>query len=87
MSCAHAGRASYSVLSVPLPPPPPPTHTHTLLEIRRLAVDNAGWELVPLAPGGDSGVPEELVIRGYTLVKHAQRVIKFTEPGTYVIDE
>ena len=53
--------------------------------IKRLRVENAGWEFVPLAPGGDA--PLAVQIRGFKLVKHAQRELTFDVPGDYVIDE
>ena len=70
----------------------PPT-VHTLArhvstraaDVRRIKVRNAGWELVPLAPG--EAVADALKIRGFKLVKHDARVLEFSKPGTYVVDE
>ena len=53
--------------------------------VRRLRVVNAGWELVPLAPG--AAVPDSLKIRGFALAKHEQRALEFAAPGEYVVDE
>lgn len=53
--------------------------------IKRLRVENAGWEFVPLAPGEDA--PLAVQIRGFKLIKHAQRELTFDAPGDYVVDE
>ena len=55
------------------------------VDIKKLRVDNAGWELVPLAVGEDA--PLAVQIRGFKLVKHAQRELIFDTPGDYVVDE
>jgi len=53
--------------------------------VRRLRVANAGWAFEELAEG--EAAPEQLAIRGYKLVKHAQRELVFDAPGEYVVDE
>ncbi len=63
----------------------PPILRHTV--IKHLTVDNKGWELVPLASRPGVVVSEQLQIRGYDLEKHEQKVLRFTEPGSYVVDE
>ena len=45
---------------------------------------NAGWAFKDLAEGEE--VPEPLAIRGYTLVKQAQRELAFAK-GTHVVDD
>ena len=55
------------------------------VQIRGLAVTNAGWEYVPLAEGEE--VPEHLTIRGFKLLKNEERLLEFTEPGTYEVTE
>ena len=55
--------------------------------IKHLAVDNRGWEFLPLTAKPDVAWSEQLQIRGYELEKHEQKVFKFTEPGSYVINE
>ena len=61
------------------------TSSFALAEIRHLTVDNAGWELVPLA--ADETTSEEIQIRGYKLVKHDAVKFTYTAPGHYVIDD
>ena len=55
------------------------------VQIRGLAVTNAGWEYVPLAEGEE--VPEHLTIRGFKLLKNEERLLEFTEPGTQTCGE
>jgi hypothetical protein len=58
-------------------------HIHAV--IKKLSVQNVGWELVPLAPG--DVVRDAIKIRGFRTVKHEERVMEFSEPGDFVIDE
>lgn len=53
--------------------------------MRGTKVQNEGWELTPLEPS-DKDVPEYLQIRGYKLARHGEKVLKFTEPGDYVVE-
>jgi len=55
------------------------------VKIVSLAVENKGWEFVPLQ--ASENVPPYLQIRGYRLVKHEQKELNFNKPGEYIIDE
>lgn len=56
------------------------------VRIKGLKVNNRGWEFAALC-ADDKDVPEELAIRGYRLLKHEQRTLEFTDPGSYEITE
>eukprot|EP01043_Picozoa_sp_COSAG02_P016245 COSAG02_NODE_711_length_18126_cov_43.786986_4_plen_381_part_00 len=56
------------------------------VRIKGLKVSNRGWEFAALC-ADDEDVPEELAIRGYKLLKHEQRTLEFTDPGSYEITE
>lgn len=53
--------------------------------VRRLRVANAGWPIVPLAPGASS--PDWVRIRGFTVHRTEARTLKFDTPGDFVVDE
>lgn len=52
--------------------------------VKGLEVENGGWEWVPLVYGEEAS--EEEKMRGFTVVKHATRVIEFDSPGEYTIE-
>ena len=54
------------------------------LTIKHANAKNSGWAFEPLA---DGETDEALTIRGYRLVKHAQREIVFDTPGEYVVND
>lgn len=56
------------------------------VRLKGLKVTNRGWEFAALGDD-DTDAPEELAIRGYTLLKHEQRTLEFTDPGSYEITE
>ena len=53
--------------------------------LKGLVVSNKGWAIEALKEGRRA--PEELRVRGFQLVKYEQRVIEFSQPGSYVVDE
>jgi len=55
--------------------------------IRRLRVANAGWPLVPLTADVAAAAPDSVRIRGFRVDKREQRVLEFTAPGEYIVDE
>ena len=55
------------------------------VHLKSLVVRNRGWAIEPLKEGGRRA-PEELRVRGYQLVKYEQRVLEFSQPGSYVVD-
>ncbi len=55
--------------------------------LKRLAVRNKGWEWRRLVEGEATEASEEERMRGFTVVKHETRVIEFSEPGEYVVEE
>ena len=57
------------------------------VRIKGLKVKNAGWEFVALGAEDDDTAPEELKIRGFKVLKHEERALEFTDPGTYEIIE
>lgn len=56
------------------------------VNIKRLHVNNAGWEFEEIDPA-DTSHPEALTIRGYRLRKLEARELVFDRPGVYTIDE
>ena len=52
-----------------------------------LQVINEGWRFVALDDAEKSSAPEELRIRGYKLVKDAERILDFAVAGDYIVDE
>jgi UDP-sugar pyrophosphorylase len=54
--------------------------------VRGLRVRNAGWEWRALGAGEEASAPEELRIRGFGVVRHAQRSFEFTEAGEHVLE-
>uniref|UniRef100_A0A7S1NMY0 Uncharacterized protein n=1 Tax=Eutreptiella gymnastica TaxID=73025 RepID=A0A7S1NMY0_9EUGL len=53
--------------------------------IKRLTVRNAGWKFAALDSSRSS--PEYLSIRGYQVRRPGQRILYYTQPGDYVVDE
>jgi UDP-sugar pyrophosphorylase len=54
------------------------------VQVDGLVVSNKGWEVVEVEEG-EEGVPEEVAIRGYRMLKHEAMEIHITEPGKYRI--
>jgi UDP-sugar pyrophosphorylase len=55
--------------------------------IRRLAVRNAGWALTALSPEEAAAAAPPVRIRGFRVDRREARVLEFSTPGEYTVDE
>lgn len=67
------------------------TNPAQTLVLENLTIENAGWEFVPLTAEevlDERGLPEDIRMRGYKLVKRDQFSVDITDqgPGVYTVD-